>query len=99
MDDASLEADLEATVALQSALMGAKANASAVPMSRQAKEKFGDDAKAYQRSMRIALIKALREVLAMEEALLEGDGEKAQSHLAKAREIQGEAHGVFQEQW
>lgn len=99
MNDQSTEADLEAAEGLVAALQGAKTHASAVPMSAAAREKFGDDAAAYTRAMRIAMIRVLREALAMELALLEGRGEDAKAHLAKAREIQGDAHALFQEQW
>ena len=98
MDDESIESDLQAAEGLVAALQGAKTHASAVPMSAAAKDKFGDDTKAYHRAMRIAMIRVLREALAMELALLEGKGSDAKTHLAKAREIQGEAHGLFQEQ-
>lgn len=81
---------------IQSALVAAKAKAAEAPMAPKAKEKYGDDAATFQRDFRLEVLKALRESINLEIAVLEGKPDAASESLAKLIEVQEKAHETFQ---
>ncbi len=89
------DADLGAVQAMQEALLSAKGSIGTVPVSPKAAERFGDDAAAYERAMRSAMVEAMRATLDLEEAVASGDAEAAGAFVERLRALQAEAHDLF----
>lgn len=81
---------------IQAALLAVKGKAAEAPMAPQAKEKYGDDAESFQRDFRLEVLRALRESITLEIAVLEGKADAAGESLTKLIEIQEQAHERFQ---
>lgn len=94
----ALGADLGAVQAMQEALLSAKGSIGTVPASPKAAERFGDDAAAYARAMRTAMVEAMRATLDLEEAVAAGDGAAAAAAVERIRSLQAEAHDLFMDE-
>ncbi|MHC5005218.1 MAG: hypothetical protein ACYTJ0_19105, partial [Planctomycetota bacterium] len=64
----------------------------------QAKSRYGENTADYHRDFRLKLIAAIAEALKVEQALLEGQPEKAAEAARRLRAVQQESHDMFQEQ-
>lgn len=94
----TFERDLMALIELESSLMEARRNASAVPMSDAAKAKFGTDEAAYRKSFHLHMAKAMIATLNVELALLEGDAAKAKELVDGILENRNESHDLFEQE-
>ncbi|MCC7389169.1 MAG: hypothetical protein IT431_10415 [Phycisphaerales bacterium] len=95
-DDASRMGDLRQIQAVQAGLIAAKGRVGEVPMAPQAKEKYGEDQLKYESDMRLNLIQAMFESLALEDALIRGDSEEAKKSLENLLQVQKEGHAAFE---
>lgn len=95
-DDASRQTDLLLIQTIQDSLINAKGKSADVPMAPQAKEHYGDDEAKYNADMRLHLIQAMMESLALESAVIEGDSAGAKESLEHLLEVQKEGHDAFQ---
>ena len=97
--DAQTQADdLVHISVIEASLVGAKTKIDPEHMAPQAKEKYGDDKVAYTRAMRLAINKAIRAALELEEAVLESDTTASKAALEKLLAAQKAGHDQFQEE-
>lgn len=87
--------DLRQIQMLQDGLLAAKGHIAEVEMAKQAKEKYGDDEVRYHSDMRLSLVQALFESLAMEDAVVRGDAAEAKKSLENLMQVQKDAHAAF----
>jgi hypothetical protein len=92
------DSDLDAAQSIQEAMVLAKATFGGVTPSAQAAEKYGDDAEAYRRDFRLAVIETMRAALDLEEAVLKGDTEGARAAHERMMASQKTAHDLFQDE-
>lgn len=95
-DASSRDGDLGAIQAIEAGLVMAKSNAAALPMSQNAQAKFGTDQAAYQLALRKSLVDGLRQALAVDSAILDGDGTKARNEFARLGELMESSHALYQ---
>jgi hypothetical protein len=95
-DDASRMGDLRQIQSIQAGLIAAKGRVGEVPMAPQAKEKYGEDQLKYESDMRLNLIQAMFESLALEDAVIRGDTEEAKKSLENLLQVQKEGHAAFE---
>jgi soluble cytochrome b562 len=88
--------DLAALQQMQTALIAAKAQVSTVHMSDNAKAKFGDDAAAYQAEFQTYLIRAVKESLDLEMAVIQGNSAAAVAARMRLEETRNQAHDIFE---
>lgn len=94
----SRASDLELIQSLQGGIVAAKGHSGDVPMSKNAKAKFGEDKAAFQMAFRRQLIAALNESIALENAVLDGKANEAKASLAKLEKIGSDGHDLFKEE-
>ncbi len=95
-DATSIDTDLETIDELQDALVRAKQSCAGVPMAGAAVREFENDHKAYALAFRKALHKTLAESVELEAAVLEGDTDKAKSHVQALLQFRNKGHELFQ---
>lgn len=93
----TFERDFMALLELESSLMDARRHTSAIAMSQAAREKFGTDQAAYQRSFQLHMAKALMATIQVEMAVLEGDSAKAKELVRGILENRNESHELFEQ--
>ena len=91
------EGDLGAVQQIQVSLVAAKAQILGVPMSKNAQAKFGTDEAKYQAEFRTSLIKAIKEALDLEMALVQGNAAAATAARMRLVEVQSQGHDLFEE--
>ncbi len=95
-DNASRVNDLRAIQAMQTGLMAAKGRVHEAPVADQAEKRYGDDMVTFRSDLRLSLIQAVMESLALEAAIIEGNAEAAKESLAMLLEVRNESHDAFQ---
>lgn len=95
-DAGSFDRDLAATMAMQAGLLAARPHIKVIPMSEAAREKFGADEVAYQRSFQKHLVMSLIASFQLEMAILEGDANAAKEVMNKILLDRNESHDLFE---
>ncbi len=95
-DAQSRESDLDVAHRLQAAILSAKGQVASVPMSPQAKEHFGGDQSRYELEFRLAMIDTLRDALALERAILQGNSAEAKESVQAILAQRNEGHDLYQ---
>lgn len=95
-DDESRPDDMRAIQAFQTGLLAAKGRVREVAMAPQAEARYGNDLVTYRSDLRLSLIQAVMESLALEAAVIEGDAAAAKESLAMLLEVRKESHEAFQ---
>ncbi len=88
--------DLTRIGVIEASLVGAKQLIDPEHMAPQAKEKYGSDTAAYTRDVRLAIIKAIKAAIALEETIIAGDSAGSKAALEKLLAVQKEGHDQFQ---
>lgn len=88
--------DLTRIGVIEASLIGAKQLIDPEHMAPQAKEKYGSDTATYTRDVRLAIIKAIKAAIVLEEAIIAGDSAGSKAALEKLLAVQKQGHDQFQ---
>ncbi|MAC20535.1 MAG: hypothetical protein CMJ23_12840 [Phycisphaerae bacterium] len=95
-DAGSFDRDMAATMAMQAGLLTARPHITVIPMSEAAKEKFGADEVAYQRSFQKHMVMSLIASFQLEMAILEGDANRAKEVMDQILKDRNDSHDLFE---
>jgi hypothetical protein len=95
-DAGSFDRDMAATMAMQAGLLAARPHITVIPMSETAREKFGADEIAYQRSFQKHMVMSLIASFQLEMAILEGNANRAKEVVDKILKDRNESHDLFE---